>query len=409
MAREKLRVLLVASHCDPADVGEAFNAHQWARRIASRCDLTLLTQVRNGRQPPSEQFAGVRVIEWSELDWFRRYERFNAAVKPWYPHFYVRARRVISDLLGQGERFDVFHQLTPIAPRYPSPCRGWGVPYILGPLSGGLATPEGFVAECRSSAWYMHLRDLDQLRLRFDPLLRRSYAEADVLIGAAPYVCDILSHIRLKRFEVECEVGIDCLARVTRQSANDQLNLLYVGRAVRTKGLRDAVRAIAHLQDRPEIMLTAAGGGPELEICREEAARAGVADRINFLGVVPRQRVEELYEQADIFVFPSFREPTGGVILEAMRHGLPIITTDIGGPGYIVTDKCGIGVTPHHPAQFAADLADAIRRLADDLPARAAFSQNARTRVAEIGLWDRKIDRTMGLYRSAIKSQPATG
>ena len=45
-----------------------------------------------------------------------------------------------------------------------------------------------------------------------------------------------------------------------------------------------------------------------------------------------RAEVEALYESHDLFCFPSFREPAGGVLYEAMRHGLPVITTDRGGP-----------------------------------------------------------------------------
>jgi glycosyltransferase involved in cell wall biosynthesis len=122
---------------------------------------------------------------------------------------------------------------------------------------------------------------------------------------------------------------------------------------------------------------------------------------------VPRNRVEQLYREADVFLFPSFREPTGGVIIEAMRQGLPVITTDVGGPGHIVTDECGIRVSPRDPAQFATDLAGAIRRLAGDRAALQALSDGARARVADIGLWDGKIDRMIGLYESVIASSRA--
>ena len=118
--------------------------------------------------------------------------------------------------------------------------------------------------------------------------------------------------------------------------------------------------------------------------------------------------VERLYQQADVFLFPSFREPTGIVLFEAMRHGLPVITTDIGGPGHIVTDECGIRVPARDPQQFASDLAAAVRRLATDAKTRRSLSAGAHKRVAEIGLWDRKIGRMIELYRSILEARQET-
>ena len=84
-----------------------------------------------------------------------------------------------------------------------------------------------------------------------------------------------------------------------------------------------------------------------------------------------------------------------------MRHGLPVVTTNIGGPGYIVDDRSGVRVPVVDPQQLATDLATAIRRLASDRSLLDALGEGARARVIEIGLWGPKIDRMVGRY-SAI-------
>ena len=112
--------------------------------------------------------------------------------------------------------------------------------------------------------------------------------------------------------------------------------LLHVGRAVRTKGLRDVVRAMARLEDLPGVSLVSAGDGEDLEACRAEAVKLGVASRITFLGKISREEVEGHYAAADVFCFPSFREPMGGVFFEAMAHGLPVITA-----ARVRRTKCG--------------------------------------------------------------------
>lgn len=404
MHKNPVRLLVIAPACDGTDVGEAWCAYQWVVGLAKQCELTLLTMKRRGRSWPSTQLPGVEVIEWPDLPVPHRLERFNSMLKPGYPRFYFQSRKWIKAALGRGRHFDVIHQLTPIALRYPSPGAGLGIPLILGPFAGSLDTPEEFLSECKTAPWYTKLRRLDELRLRHDPFLRKSFKSASVVIGVAPYVETMLQHIPIRQFSLMSELGVHDLyqSRPVREKPVGALRMLHVGRAVRTKGLRDAVRALAALRDLPGITLEQAGDGEDLEFCRREAARLGVADRVHFHGRIPRTRVEELYRRADVFIFPSFREPSGSVIFESMRHGLPVITVDRGGPGYVVDQSSGIRVPANSPQQLARDLAGAARRLACDENELHKLSTGARDRIETIGLWSNKIHWLLSLYSDVI-------
>jgi hypothetical protein len=57
-----LKLLLIAPTCDRDDVGEAWVAYQWARRLADRHDVTLLTYHKRGSSPASSQLTGCRVV-----------------------------------------------------------------------------------------------------------------------------------------------------------------------------------------------------------------------------------------------------------------------------------------------------------------------------------------------------------
>ena len=200
---------------------------------------------------------------------------------------------------------------------------------------------------------------------------------------------------------MECEVGIDGIVKKANRNVNASgpLKLLYVGRVIRTKGLRDAVRSISKLPSDIQVTLTAAGAGEDLEACIQEARSLGVANKIKFLGKVERAEVEKLYQSHDVFLFPSFREPTGGVILEAMRYGLPVISTSVGGPGFLVTEDSGVVVAATNPDQMAIELSDAIAKLASDPEYRNHLAEGARKRVEEIGLWDNKLSRMLEYYK----------
>lgn len=398
-----MKVLLIAPNIDRGDVGEAFVAFKWAEALSQRVELTVLAFERPGMEPLATQLPGARVVTWPEPAWARRNERLNAMLKPAWPVFASKVRRWLAAELARGRGFDLAHQLMPQAARYPSPLRHVDLPYLIGPLGGALDTPEAFRGEMGAAPVFTRLRALDAWRFRHDPWLRTSYAKAACVLGVAPYVKEVLGAIPLQRFEPVLELGIDDLADAPRPArAPGQLRLLHVGRGVRTKGLRDAVRAVALLRDLPGVTLTSAGFGEEIALCQAEAAALGVADRVTFLHRQPREAVERLYASHDVFVFPSFREPAGGVLYEAMRHGLPVITAARGGPDHIIDDSAGIRIPPRDPAQFATDIAAAIRLLHGDSARLSALGQGARAKVGREGLWSAKADRMVDLYREIL-------
>jgi glycosyltransferase involved in cell wall biosynthesis len=401
-----MKVLIAAPNIDATDVGEALMAFKWAEALSELVDLTVLCFQRPGRPDVSAQLPAARVVTWPEPKWALKHERLNAMLKPAWPIFANRVRHWISSEIDGGHEFDMAHQLMPQAARYASPLRHFDIPYIIGPLGGALDTPASFRSEVASAPVFTRLRALDAFRFRHDPWLRKSYGRAACVLGVAPYVQDVLADVPLGRFESVLELGIDDVAPLQeRQSEGGRLRLLQVGRVVRTKGLRDAVRAISLLRDLPGVTLTSAGRGEEMELCRAEAERLGVADRISFLGHVSRAEVESLYESHDAFCFPSFREPAGGVLYEAMRHGLPVITADRGGPAGIVDDASGIRIPVTDPLTYARDLANAIRSLAASPSLRAQLGTGARDKVLKEGLWSSKAASLVELYKDLSRHQ----
>jgi glycosyltransferase involved in cell wall biosynthesis len=400
--RQVSTLLLIAPTCDNHDVGEAWVAYQWASRLAKRFEVTLLTYHKRDKTPVSKQLTGVRVVEWTEPALFGRAERLNSMLKPGYIPFYFKARRWIRSALARGERFDLAYQPVPVAMRYPSPLAGLGIRYVIGPVGGSLDTPVGFAKDEDTAPWYVGLRSLDRLRMRRDPLLRGTYEGASCVIGIAPYVSDILASIRLQHFELMSETGIEKLPDpVDRTARRGTVRLLYVGRMIRTKGLRDAIRAMSLLRDL-DVLLDVVGDGGDRPACEALASELGVTSRVIFHGRLARHEVDHFYRTADVFVFPSYREPGGNVVFEAMGFGLPLVVSDRGGPGAVVDNTCGISLSPLSPEQYAYEIARAIRRLAEDRELRLSLGQGARRRVADIALWDRRIDHLVGLFEKVI-------
>jgi len=400
---ERLRALILAPHLNRDGLGEVYSIFQWVAALSERVDLTVITLSHEDFL--SAQLPGVRVISLREPKFLRRAARLNAVAKPWLPVFFRQARRWIKARCAEGDSWDVAHQMLPQAMRYPSPLSGLGLPYVVGPLGGALETPPGFQSEMTGNALVNRLRGLDRWRLRHDPWLRRGYEEADLVLGVAPYIEEILRdcNVRLKRFEPVLERAHDgTMHAVDRTSGPGEAHLLHVGRVIRTKGLRDVIRALGHLKDMPGVRLTSAGDGPDLDACRKEAQSLGIADKVTFLGRVPREHVDQLYATADVFCFPSFREPMGGVFFEAMEYSLPVIAADCGGPAFILDDASAIKLSVDTPADFAKAIADAVRALANDPGRRHTMGAAAAERLRSFGNWNDRAAHLERLYREIL-------
>lgn len=405
-------VVVIAPNLDRDDVGETGTSFRLLRAMADiaadtgALRLTVLVLQRPGRVPAAEQLPDVPVVAWPEPAWLLRFERFNAMLKPAIPPFYAKVRRWLRTEVAAGRRIDLVHQMLPRAPRYASPLPGLGLPYIVGPVGGAIPMPPAFRAP-GAERWFTRLRDLDGQRFRHDPWLRRGFGEADLVMGVAPYMAEVLADLPIRRFEPFLGIGVDELPPLLpRALMPGEMRLLHVGRAVRTKGLREAVLALALLPDLPGVRLTSVGAGDDIAVARRLAAEAGVEGRVEFLGKQPRARIEALYQSHDALLFPSFRESMGAVFYEAMRWSMPAITVDHGGPGYIVDESCGIRVPLTTPAQLPRDLAAAIRRLATEPGLYPALSRGAHARVEAEALWPAKARRMIALYEGILRGRP---
>jgi glycosyltransferase involved in cell wall biosynthesis len=401
---DTLRILIAGHMISGEATGEGFVAFKLTEALAGMADVTLATLQSPRHTPLAKQLAKARVVTFPQPQFLLRPRQFRELVKP---ELWVYARHLRRFLQREAGSFDIAHQLMPAALRHASPLRGLGLPYVLGPFGGTLPTPAAFRAETESSGpWYARLRDIDRLRLRHDPRLRASISGAALVLGVAPYIRDILVRARLspRLYADFMKLGIPDLPPdlpPRRRTAAEPLRLVHVGRGVRTKALRDVIRALGHLRDDRRFTLESAGGGPEIALCRAEAEALGIADRVTFHDRLPRAEVETLYRRADAFVFPSFREPAGAVFFEAMRWGLPVIAARAGGAEAIVDDNCGIKVEVTDPDRFPRDIAAALVRLADEPDLYSRLSEGARLRVAD-ALWPNLATQLIAHYRAAL-------
>ena len=106
--------------------------------------------------------------------------------------------------------------------------------------------------------------------------------------------------------------------------------IIFAGQIIRGKGLDALLRALALC--RQPFRLTVLGSGSHQAACERLAHELGLADRVEFPGFVPFEKLAEFYQEATLVAVPSlWPEPIATIGLEVLRYGLPVVGFDAGG------------------------------------------------------------------------------
>lgn len=301
----------------------------------------------------------------------------------WSPSLGDRLARVVPD-------FDVVHLhsvfLWPTwaAARAAQRAR---VPYLLSPR--GMLTRELIRRKSRwvKSAWIALVE-------------RNSLARAAGVHVTAELEADEIRGLRLPVLEIFCVPnGVNRPERHVPLSAGPYADIarpfaLFLSRISWKKGLD---RLIAAWSQVPDLQLVIAGNDDENYQPRLEALAqaSGVRDRVRFLGAVDDEHKWALYENAELFVLPSYSENFGNVVAEAMAVGCPVIVSaDVGIASLVREANAGIvtSIEPH-------SLAQAILALHANPGLRAEMGDRGLRAVADKLSWDSVATRMEAAYR----------
>jgi 2-deoxystreptamine N-acetyl-D-glucosaminyltransferase/2-deoxystreptamine glucosyltransferase len=174
--------------------------------------------------------------------------------------------------------------------------------------------------------------------------------------------------------------------------------VLYVGRLAQQKDVPTLIRAFASVRTPASLVIV--GDGPDrarVEVAIE-ALPAGVRARVHRFGFRPHGEVPGLLAAADVVALPSVYEEMGSVLVEALRVGVPVVASRVGGiPDVVADGETGVLVPPGVPDRWA----DALDGLLAD-PERRARMRDACRRAAEQYSWEMLADRVVGVYTDAL-------
>jgi phosphatidylinositol alpha-mannosyltransferase len=179
------------------------------------------------------------------------------------------------------------------------------------------------------------------------------------------------------------------------------VNILFVGRLEKRKGLKYLLAAFARLKwSWPNIRLLVVGPGRPDEDSYRVMSERSVKDVV-FVGPVSEEDKIRYYKTADIFCSPATgRESFGIVLLEAMAAGKPIVASAIEGYSSVVTHGREALLVPPRSED---DLAEAIAKLLRDPQLAGRLAANGRVRARNFS-WETVAQRVEHVYASRLES-----
>jgi glycosyltransferase involved in cell wall biosynthesis len=174
----------------------------------------------------------------------------------------------------------------------------------------------------------------------------------------------------------------------------DKTIILTVGTAIIRKGWLDLFDALMEIKkiNSNFIQLAVHAGDSELNLA-EEVTKRGLNDNFIDIGEVYPNRLNKLFNAADIFCLPSHWEGMANVVIEAMSSGLPVITTDVAGhPEIVESGVNGILI----PAKQPEILGKELSALINNKGKRELLGKNARDFI--VNKWGNFTDNTRPLY-----------
>src|SRR5438105_991408 len=313
----RLRILLLAPDCNSEQVSIPYVTYSHAAALAQLHDVALVIgspsedPVRRAKAP----FRTIEVVRMPLLEriyaWsLRRIFKYNydsqALTAFGYPFslaFEWFAWQQLRRRIFAGE-FDVVLRIMPMTPVLPSPfgffLRKGPIPFVIGPINGGLPWPPGFTQLENQKEWVANLRSL----YRYLPFARSTYRHAAAIIAASSQTYSEFAAYSNKLFFAP-ENGVSrsqCFADSRNSDPGAKLELIFVGGLVPRKACDLALRAAAPLLRSDLARFTVVGDGPERNRLEQLARALGIEKAAAFCGWLSHGEVLRRLRSADVLV-----------------------------------------------------------------------------------------------------------
>lgn len=417
-ADQRLKVLVLAESCNPEWASIPLVGWSHYEALSHVADVHLVTRVRNcpaldriglkeGRDYTAINTEFIfepiaRLVRWLSGP-NKGWAVLTALTIPSYLLFELIAWKRLKKRIHQ---FDLVHRITPVSPAVPSPLASWcrkrNIPFILGPLNGGLPWPKEFPGlQKQEGEWLSRFRSL----FRTLPGYRSTRNAAAAIIAGGRSAFREIPKVWKDKVIYIPENAFDPNRFPTSPHRSRQdyegrpLRAIYLGRLVPYKGCDMLLEAAADLLRQGQMTMTIVGSGPEKERIMSLIATLGIGHAVECTGELPHREVAEHLSRADILTFPSVHEFGGAVVLEAMAMGVVPVISDYGGPAELASPNCAFLVPLQERAAYIQSISNILHKIVSDPAQLAILAENGHRRATSLFTWSQKAEQILSVYR----------
>jgi glycosyltransferase involved in cell wall biosynthesis len=375
-----MRVLVLNSEYPPIGGGAGNASAHIAQSLAQQgVDVTVLTAAF-ATMPRDEMQHGVRIIRLPGIR--RRADRSNALEQLSF--------MIVASLWGLAWKAKIKPHSVLAFFGAPSGVAAWfwslfsSTPYIVC-LRGG--DVPGF-----------RPYDFGRVHKWLGPLLRLVWKRAHAVVANSQGLKDLGLAFESKVPIQVIHNGVDLDRFQNKGRSWQPAHMLFVGRLVYQKGLDLLLSALGDLKDLPW-QLSVVGDGPRLGWLKTRAEELGLRDRIVFEGWQAREDLPQLFQRANLFVYPTRHEGMPNALLESMASALPAVATRIAGNEELVVDgETGLLIPPDD----SDALKTALHTLISAADLREKMGEAARQRASDNYAWQGVAERYLELIEESL-------
>jgi len=375
--------ILVISHEYPPIGGGGANACFFLSREYVRQGHSVTVVTSSYKNLPSDEIQdGVKIIRVKA----KRTKEDKSTFLEMFS--YLKSAYFFVDRLVEKEHFDVCQVFfgIPSGPIGVHLKKKYKIPYVV--RFGGGDIPG---AQKRFALMYKVL----------SPFIRNIWKNADALVANS----EVLKE-RAMSYEDRYQIDIipngvdsDFFTRdiSKRQHNLDVVNILFVSRLIKGKGLQHIIPHLSEIYDKVKVHLTIVGDGPYKEELENITSESKQTEYVTFVGKKNKTELWDYYNDADLFILPSESEGMPNVVLEAMSMELPIVMTPCGGSKELI-DGNGI-------VSDIDGFMDSLSQVCKDVEKRKEMSVISRKRACELFSWQQKANQYICIFSRVINNQ----
>ncbi len=407
-----MKVLILADQCNPEWPSLPLVGYKASLEISKIVDAVIVTHIRNKENIERNGFGNAEVIfidnEYiaKPVHKLSKFIRGNeggwtiamALAYPSYLAFEWEAWKTLKHRIIAGE-FDVIHRVTPMSPTLPSfMASKTKVPFVLGPLNGGLKWPAEFSNERKKEReWLSSIRKAYKLL----PYKKSTITNSKAILASFEHtIADIPADMQEKVINFP-EVGIDPLLFNMPQSkvGNTKKTILFASRLVPYKLPDVILEAFIRSDILQQHKLLIVGDGPLRASMESKVKEHQLENSVDFVGWKTQQEVGEYMRQSDIFAYPTIRELGAGALVEAMACKMACVVVDYGACGTLIDNDRGVKIPLQSKEKIAEQLSLELEKLVVNSELISELSENAYKHVMQYYTWPQKAKKTEQVYQ----------